>query len=80
MAEDVTIGGKKAETVPLSLDTLKAPLRINVYETENGFRITCEYDSQHYEEWNIRALLKGTISSVFMGILPTGNLCLRLMI
>lgn len=59
-AADVTIGGKRAQSVPLSPDTLKAPLQINVYETKTGFRICCEYDSQHYEEWSIRALLKGT--------------------
>ncbi len=55
------IGGKKAESIMLDLNALKAPLTINVLEKEDGFEIFCEYDSRYYEEWSVRALLGLTV-------------------
>ena len=55
------IGGKKAESILLHLNALKAPLTINVLQKDGGFEIFSEYDAQHYEEWSIRALIDLTV-------------------
>ena len=55
------VGGKKAESIMLDLNALKAPLMINVFEKGDGFELFSEYDSRHYEEWSIKALLGLTV-------------------
>ncbi len=40
-----TIAGEKAESIPLKLDSAKAPLHIAVYEAEGDIRFYCEYRS-----------------------------------
>ena len=53
-----TLGGKPAELVQVQPEAVKAPLTIIISDTEDGFRIDCEYEAQRYEEWNIRSLLE----------------------
>ena len=65
---DLTVGGKRAENVPLELDALKAELSIFVFETEEGFRIDCEYNARFYEDWSIRSLAKSTVQA-FKGLI-----------
>ena len=64
----LSVGGKKAENIQLELDTVKATLTINIFENGDAFEIACEFDSKHYEEWSIRALLEGT-ARVFEALL-----------
>ena len=61
IGSEPVVGGKKAESIPLALNALKAPLMVNVFEKEDGFELFGEYDSQHYEEWSVRALLGLTV-------------------
>ncbi len=68
LGTDVMVGGRKAESIPLELNAIKAQLMINVYEKDDGFEITCEYDSQHFEAWNVRALLKAAVRA-FSGLI-----------
>ena len=68
LGADVMVGGRKAESIPLELNAIKAQLMINVYEKDDGFEITCEYDSQHFEAWNVRALLKAAVRA-FSGLI-----------
>ncbi len=53
-----TVGGSPAEQVALQPDDRKAPLTFFVFDTEEGFRIDCEYETEHYEEWDVRSLLE----------------------
>ncbi len=53
-----TVGGRPAESVTLQPDDMKAMLTFFVFDTEDGFRIDCEYETEHYEEWHIRSLLE----------------------
>ncbi len=68
ISNKLLIGGKKAESIMLDLNALKAPLMINIFEKEDGFEIYSEYDAQHYEEWSIKALIEGTVR-VFMQLI-----------
>ena len=53
------IGGKPAEEVKLHLpDNLKAALAFYVYDSKDGFRLECEYETGHYEEWDIISMLE----------------------
>ncbi|MGN1201867.1 MAG: condensation domain-containing protein, partial [Eubacterium sp.] len=45
-----TIGGEKAESIAMSLDTAKAPITINVFLENNKFVFKCEYRSDMYEQ------------------------------
>ncbi|MER2182164.1 MAG: amino acid adenylation domain-containing protein [Clostridia bacterium] len=53
------IGGKPAESEALRPDAAKAALTFFVYDTAEGFRFGCEYETGRYEEWHIAALLEG---------------------
>ena len=59
----LTVGGKPAENVKISLDALKADLTVFVFETDKGFRIDCEYNARYYEEWSVRALIEGAVTA-----------------
>ena len=53
-----TVGGKPAKPITLQQQMAsKAALTFYVYDTESGFRIECEYETEHYEEWNILSML-----------------------
>ncbi len=54
-----TVGGKPAESVATRPEAVKAALTFFVYDTENGFRLSCEYETEHYEEWDILSMLSG---------------------
>ncbi len=58
IGEAFTVGGRPAEQITIQPDGMKAPLTFFVFDTEDGFRIDCEYETEHYEEWNIRSLLE----------------------
>jgi amino acid adenylation domain-containing protein/thioester reductase-like protein len=59
-----TVGGRPAEQIALQPDDRKAPLTFFVFDTEDGFRIDCEYETEHYEEWNIRSMLESMDSAL----------------
>ena len=63
IGEGLTVGGKPAESVPLTLDALKADLTIFIFETDGGFRFDCEYNARKYEEWNVCSLLQSTAAA-----------------
>ncbi|MER2236261.1 MAG: AMP-binding protein, partial [Candidatus Limivicinus sp.] len=53
------VGGKPAEQVPVpQTHALMTPLTFYVYDTEEGFRLECDYAVGQYEEWSIRSLLE----------------------
>ncbi len=54
-----TVGGKKAEQIMLGQQgASKAELTFYIYDTDNGFKIECEYATEHYEEWSILSMIK----------------------
>ena len=54
-----TVGGRPAEQVVLHQPgASKAALTFCVFDTETGFRIECEYETEHYEEWDIQSMLE----------------------
>ena len=64
IGEAFTVAGKPAEQIALQPDDMKAPLTFFVFDTEDGFRIDCEYETEHYEEWNIRSMLESMESAL----------------
>ena len=58
IGESFTVGGKPAEQIALQPSDGKAELTFFVFDTPEGFRIDCEYQTDHYEEWHIRSLLE----------------------
>ena len=59
IAASFTVGGKPAEQVALQSEALKAALTFFVHDTKDGYRIDCEYEAEHYEQWDIRSMLEG---------------------
>lgn len=60
-----TVGGKTAEEIRLrQTDNLKAALTFYVYDTDDGFRLECEYELRHYEEWDILSMLRSMEASM----------------
>lgn len=54
-----TVGGKNAENIRLyQNNSLKAELTFYVYDTDEGFLLECEYETGHYDEWNILSMLR----------------------
>ena len=64
----IRIGGEEAETVMLPPDKVKAPLTFFIFDTENGYRINCEYEAEHFEQWHIDAMIRAMMLC-FTGIL-----------
>ena len=52
------VGGRPAESVAIQPEAVKAELTFYVFDTEDGYRINCEYKTEHYEEWHIRSILE----------------------
>lgn len=53
-----TVGGKPAEQVAINNpQDSKAALTFFVFDTEKGFKLECEYETEHYEEWDILSML-----------------------
>ena len=71
IGESITVGGKIAESVKLTSAAPKADITVFVFETENGFRIDCEYNARYYEEWSVRSLIEST--AVSFGALLDGK-------
>ena len=63
-----TIGGEKAESIAMSLDTAKAPITINVFLENNKFVFKCEYRSDMYEQSTILRMAEclSVVSDEFM--------------
>ena len=51
-----SIGGEKAESVVLGLDTAKAPISIDVFIKNGKFEFVCEYRSDMYNESTIMGM------------------------
>ena len=67
----MTLGGKPVEPVPVSIGVPKEDLTVYVFETDEGFRITCEYNARFYEEWSILSFAH-SLASAF-GALMNGE-------
>ena len=65
---DIHIGGEKAETVMLPPDKVKAPLTFFIFDTDEGYRINCEYEAEHFEQWHIDSMIRAMMLC-FKGIL-----------
>ena len=53
-----TVGGHPAESKQIRPQAVKAALTFFVFDTEDGFRIGCEYATERYEEWHIRSIME----------------------
>jgi len=67
IAGDTVLGGKPAETVMMPPDTVKAPFTFFIFDTPEGYRIDCEYEAQHYEQWHVRSIAEA-MALAFNGI------------
>ena len=67
-----TVGGKPAENVKILPEAIRAEIAFIIYDTEDGFRIDCEYRADHYEEWNILSILE-SMESVLKALLKNEN-------
>lgn len=62
---NLTVGGKPAEQVAINNpQDSKAALTFYVFDTEKGFRLECEYETEHYEEWDILSMLNSMENSL----------------
>ena len=68
ITSDIHIGGEKAETVMLPPDKVKAPLTFFIFDTDDGYRIDCEYEAEHFEQWHIDSMIRA-MALCFNGIL-----------
>ncbi|MBR6322527.1 MAG: amino acid adenylation domain-containing protein, partial [Lachnospiraceae bacterium] len=65
---DIHIGGEKAETVMRPPDKVKAPRTFFIFDTDEGYRIDCEYEAEHFEQWQIDSMARA-MALCFKGIL-----------
>ncbi|MBR3328584.1 MAG: amino acid adenylation domain-containing protein [Atopobiaceae bacterium] len=58
LGEVRSIGGLPANATALQPNATKEELVFFVFDTENGYRIECEYEVSHYEEWHVRSIME----------------------
>ena len=71
IGETFTLGGKIAESIAFQADA-KTALTFFVFDTEDGYRIDCDYQAERYEEWSIASLLEG-METALRALLENGT-------
>ncbi|SEH21110.1 non-ribosomal peptide synthetase [Selenomonas sp. KH1T6] len=58
-----TVGGEEAELCPVAVDTIKAPLDVEVTVKKGMVNISCEYEQQRYSENFVRGFISCLIQA-----------------
>ena len=58
LGEVKTVGGLPAKATPLQPNAAKEQMIFFVFNTEDGYRLECEYNATNYEEWHMRSIIE----------------------